>query len=68
MTRLVLRAVVHAADLADSEGGKLVLDRITERYPKLAHLWVDGGYNDGFATWAQAGLGLSVERVRRESA
>ncbi len=68
MTGLVLRAVVHGADLADSEGGKLVLDRITERYPELAHLWVDAGYTDGFAAWAQAGLGLSVERVRKGSA
>jgi putative transposase len=36
VTGLVLRVVVHAANLADSEGGKLVLDRITERYPELA--------------------------------
>lgn len=68
MTGLVLRVVVHAANLADGEGGRLVLDRITERYPELAHLWVDAGYTDGFVAWAQEGLGLSVERVRKGSA
>ena len=68
MTGLVLRVAVHAANLADSEGGKLVLDRITERHPDLAHLWVDAGYNDGFASWAQAYHGLSVEQVRKASA
>lgn len=60
--------VVHAANLADSEGGRLVLERITQRYPELAHLWVDAGYNDGFVAWAQSDLGLSVERVRKGSA
>lgn len=65
MTGLVLRVAVHAATLADSQGGRLVLDRVTERYPEIDHLWVDAGYNDGFVAWAQAGLGLSVERVRK---
>lgn len=68
MTGLVLRAVVHAANLADGEGGKLVLDRIGERYPELAHLWIDAGYTEGFVAWAQDDLGLSVERVRKGSA
>lgn len=68
MSGLVLRVVVHAADLADSEGGKLLLERIRERYPELAHLWVDGGYTEGFVAWAQGGLGLSVEQVRKGSA
>jgi putative transposase len=68
VTGLVLRVVVHAANLADGEGGRLVLDRITEHYPELAHLWVDAGYTDGFVAWARTGLGLSVERVRKGAA
>lgn len=68
MTGLVLRVAVHAANLADSEGGRLVLDQVTEHYPELAHLWVDAGYNDGFVAWAQVHHGLSVERVRKEPA
>jgi putative transposase len=68
VTGLVLRGVVHAANLADGEGGRLVLDRITEHYPELAHLWVDAGYTDGFVAWAGTGLGLWVERVRKGAA
>ena len=59
---------MHAASLSDSEGGKLVLERITERYPELEHLWVDAGYTQGFVSWAEGGLGLSVERVSKGSA
>lgn len=68
VTGLVLKVAVHAANLSDSEGGRLVLDRITERYPDLAHLWVDAGYTEGFVGWARGDLGLSVERVRKGSA
>lgn len=67
MTGLVLRVVVHPANVVDSEGGKLVLDRITARYPELAHLWVDAGYTGGFVACAQ-GLGLSVEQVQKAAA
>lgn len=42
-TGLVLRAVVHAANVADRDGAYQVLAGITERVPTLRHLWVDAG-------------------------
>jgi putative transposase len=62
---LVLRAVVHAADISDRDGAKLVLAEITERFPVLRHLWVDAGYTGKTVTWIEQTLGLSVTVVRK---
>jgi putative transposase len=61
----VLRAVVHAADISDRNGAKLVLDEVTARYPRLAHLWFDAGYAGKVVTWVEQTLGLSVTVVRK---
>lgn len=50
---LVLRAAIHEANIADRDGIILLLleetteDRssIRERFPRLAYLWLDSGYN-----------------------
>ena len=62
---LLLRVVVHPADLQDRDGGKLVLDGLADRCPRLAHLWADGGYQGPFATWVTQTLGWSVTIVRK---
>lgn len=64
----MLRVVVHPANISDRDGGRLLLDGVTERYPRLAHLWVDAGYAGSFVTWAQTALGLTVEQVQKEAA
>ena len=43
-TGLVVKAVVHAADVPDGTGGQRVLAAIPNRpqaLPRLHHLWVD---------------------------
>jgi putative transposase len=62
---LVLRAVVHPADIADRDGALQVLDGITDRFPTLRHLWVDAGYAGKTVTWIEQALGLSVTVVRK---
>ncbi len=65
---LVIQAVVHSADLSDRVGGRLVLEALApakERFPRLRHLWVDGGYRGPFVDWVKRRLGWSVEVVRR---
>ena len=62
---LVLRAVVHPADVSDRDGAFQVLDGITHRFPRLAHLWVDAGYQGKAVTWMEQTLGLSVTVVRK---
>jgi putative transposase len=61
----VLKTVVHAADVSDRDGARLVLSAITQQYPTLCHLWVDAGYQGSAAAWIEKNLGLSVTVVRK---
>ena len=56
---------MHAADISDREGAKLVLAGIGERVPTLRHLWIDAGYQGPTVTWIEQELGLSVSVVRK---
>jgi putative transposase len=64
---LVLKAKVHSAKVMDYEGIKALLDRTKGPFPRLSHLWMDGGYNgeDKGADWVEKTLGWTVEIVRR---
>ena len=66
----VLSLVVHPADVADRDGGKLVLLKLEpglERFPRLEHLWVDSAYQGKFTDWVKATLGWNVAVVKRPS-
>jgi transposase len=60
-----MRAVVHAADISDREGARLVLEGIGARHPTLRHLWVDSGYQGPTVSWIEQELGLSVTVTRK---
>ena len=40
---LVLAVVVHAANIQDRDGAKLVLARLTRKFSRLRCIWADGG-------------------------
>ena len=61
----MLTTVVHPADVSDRDGARLVLAGITDRFPRLRHLWVDAGYAGKTVTWIEQTLGLSVTVVRK---
>jgi putative transposase len=63
----VLKAKVHSAKVMDYEGIKALLVRAKEPFPRLSHLWMDGGYNgeDKGADWVEKKLGWRVEIVSR---
>lgn len=42
---LVLMVVVHAADMQDRDGARLVFEKIRLRFPRLQLIWADGGYS-----------------------
>jgi len=44
---LVLAVVVHAANIQDRSGAKLVLARMQGRFPRLRKIWADGVYSGG---------------------
>ena len=70
----VLSATVHAANIADRDGIKLLLAEeatggqpsIRERFPRLTHLWLDGGYNGAGRgkSWVEQALGWTVDIVK----
>jgi putative transposase len=63
----VLRARVHSAKVMDFEGIKTLLDRAKGLFPRLAHLWMDGGYTgeDKGGDWVEKTLGWRAEIVSR---
>ena len=67
-TGLVVKALVHAADVADGAGGQRVLEAIPERaqaLPRLQQLWVDTAYQGSFKQWVEQTLGWTLAVVRR---
>ena len=62
----LLRVTVHAADVPDGEGARLVLWRLGQRWPQLRLLWADSRYGGvALAAWVQEELGAALEIVRR---
>ena len=61
---LLLRVVVHPADIQDRDGGKLVLAAPLEACPRLRHLWVDTGYRGRCVAWVETTRTWSVEMVQ----
>ena len=41
---LLLAVVVHAANIQDRDGAKLVLAKLLGRFPRLRVIWADAGY------------------------
>jgi putative transposase len=64
---LVLKATVHSAKVMDYEGIKILLKGADQTFPRLRHLWLDGGYRgeDKGKDWAEKTLGWSVDLVER---
>ena len=63
---LVLKAKVHSAKVPDADGIRLLLDPARrDRLSRLAHLWVDAGYQGRGKRWVEEVFGLSVEVVRK---
>lgn len=62
---LLLKVVVHPADLHDREGGKLLLSALGlgSAFPRLTHVWADQGYAGAFRQWARQHTGLELEVV-----
>ncbi len=62
---LLLTVVVHAADIQDRDGAKLVLAQLLGRFPRLHLIWADGGYAGALIDWTRGLGGWVLEIVRR---
>ena len=64
---LVLAVAVHAANIQDRDGAKLVLAKLVGQFCRLKVIWADGGYAGQLLPWAK-GLGRVLEIVKRNAA
>jgi putative transposase len=62
---LIVTVVVHAANIQDRDGARLVLMKLKKkllRLPRLVLIWADSGYCGKFITWVEQ----TFERLRIE--
>ncbi len=62
---LVLAVVVHAANVQDRDGAKLVLQKLVGRFPRLTLIWADGGYTGQLIEWTKQLANWTLEIVKR---
>ena len=63
--RLLLSVVVHSARIQDCDGAKLVFEKARDRFPRMKHIWADGGYSGQLLEWLQTLSGWILEIVKR---
>jgi putative transposase len=61
----VLRVLVHAADISDSEGGIWLLNEYAEVLTSLEIVRVDQGYKQMFVDWVSQYLSCTVEVLEK---
>ena len=62
---LIWGLVVHAGDIQDRDGAKLVLETVREKLPRLERIWADGGYAGQLIGWVRQICGWALEIVKR---
>ena len=62
---LLLAVVVHAANIQDRDGAKLVLAQLVGKFPRLHLIWADGGYAGKLIDWVKEVGGWILEIVKR---
>jgi putative transposase len=62
---LILAVVVHAANIQDRDGAKLVLGKLRGRYGRLKLIWADGGYAGKLIEWTASFGNWVLEIVNR---
>ena len=61
----LLAVWVHPANIQDRDGAWVVLSRMKGRFPRLARIWVDGGYAGRLVKAVERGFGWVMEVVTR---
>ena len=64
-TGLLLAVVIHAANIQDRDGARLVLAKLLGRFPRLQVIWADAAYAGRLVAWAWETGGWLLKVVRR---
>lgn len=63
----LLEVVVHAADIQDRDGAKVLLHKLTDAIKtRLQKIWADGAYRGQLIEWVQDQLNTMLEIVERD--
>lgn len=62
---LLLAVVVHAANIQDRDGAKLVLEKIKGKFNRLLLICADGGYAGKLIEWVKTTITCTLEIVKR---
>lgn len=65
---LLLCVVVHAANIQDRDGAKVLLGKAKGLFPTLRLLWADGGYAGKLVAWVASVCGWVLQIVKRSDA
>jgi putative transposase len=65
---LLLCVVVHAANIQDRDGAKLVFERAKAKCAEIRLVWADGGYSGRLIAWLRRCCGWLLEIVKRNEA
>ena len=57
--------VVHAGDIQDRDGARLVLERLGQGLGRLRLIWADGGYAGQLVEWVKTVYHWTLEIVKR---
>jgi putative transposase len=61
---LVLKVVVHVANIQDREGVKLLLEPLKGTFPRMKKVWLDVGYSGKGRQWIEQEMGWEAEIVK----
>ena len=62
---LLLIVVVHAANIQDRDGAKIIMEQVTGRFSRLKSIWADAGYSGKLVYWVNVICGWVLEIVKR---
>lgn len=63
---LLLMVLVHAANIQDRDGAKLLLSKANGCFSRLRLIWADGGYKGKLVKWTRNTCGFVLEIVKRD--
>ncbi len=63
---LVIAVVVHAANISETAGARLVLAELSERWWRLRLIWLDGGYKTSLIDWLALSQALAQGEARMD--
>jgi len=64
---LVLMVVVHSAGIEDRDGAKDLFEKAKKVFPKMKHVWADGGYAGKLVDFVSKTFDWVLEIVRRDA-